>query len=94
MEFSTEERNSLIKDYFTKGLTQKDIQNILMCRHNHIVSLVHLKRLMKSMNLRKRHFDTPIRDVVDMEQREIESNYGNMGHNSMWKNLQLIRYMV
>ena len=54
-----------------------------MCRHNHIVSLVHLKHLMKSMNLRKRHFDTPIRDVEDMEQREIESNYGNMGQNSM-----------
>ena len=44
MELSTEERNSLIKDYFTKGLTQKEIRNILMCR-NHIVSLVHLKRL-------------------------------------------------
>jgi uncharacterized protein YpmS len=44
MELSTEERNSLIKDYFTKGLTQKEIWNILMCR-NHIVSLVHLKRL-------------------------------------------------
>jgi len=90
MELSTEERNSLIKDYFTKGLTQKEIRNILMCRHNHIVSLVHLKRLMKSLNLRKRHFDTPIRDVVDMVQREIESNYGNMGQNSMWKHLQLI----
>jgi hypothetical protein len=24
---------------------QKEIRNILMCRHNHIVSLVHLKRL-------------------------------------------------
>ena len=45
MELSTEERNSLIKDYFTKGLTQKEIRNILMCRHNHIVSLDHLKRL-------------------------------------------------
>ena len=45
MELSTEERNSLIKDYFTNGLTQKEIRNILMYRHNHIVSLVHLKRL-------------------------------------------------
>jgi hypothetical protein len=45
MELSTEERNSLIKDYFTQGLTRKEIRNILMCRHNKIVSLVHLKRL-------------------------------------------------
>jgi predicted DNA-binding helix-hairpin-helix protein len=28
-----------------EGLTQKEIRNILMCRDNHIVSLVHLKRL-------------------------------------------------
>ena len=90
MELSTEERDSLIKDYFSNGLTQKEIRNILMCRHNHIVSLVHLKRLMKGMNLRKRHFDTPIRDVVEMVQRELESNFRNMGQNSMWKHLQLI----
>jgi hypothetical protein len=56
-KLSTEERNSLKKDYFTKGLNQKEIRNILMCRHNHIVSLVHLKRLgsevrsLKSVNL-------------------------------------------
>jgi hypothetical protein len=61
-----------------------------MCRHNHILSLVHLKRLMKSMNLRNRHFDTPIGDVVGMVQREIESNYGNLVQNAMWKHLQLI----
>jgi len=46
MELSTEERTNLIKDYFTKELNQKEIRNILMCRHNHIVSLAHLKRLL------------------------------------------------
>ena len=83
MELSTEERNSLIKDYFTKELTQKEIRNILMCRHNHIVSHRRLCRVKNLLAMYLKYHKAGLTPTTPVTSIAISSVKMSIGRKSL-----------
>ena len=57
------ERDRLVRLYFELGFTQKEILYYLASKHRIVISLRHLKRVLKSLALYRRKHVTDILDV-------------------------------
>lgn len=84
---SSGKRQHLIRQYFDLGYTYKEIIMSLLCSHGIVLSLRHLKRLIRRMGLRRRRVDSPIADVIAAIIYEVNSSGRCLGYRAMWRRL-------
>ena len=77
-----DEMDAAIKVYFSMGLTYKDIINVMAIEHGVVISLRHLKRMLRQMGLFRRKNYSNIGDVIDFVQSQI-ANSGQL-HGYRW----------
>ena len=77
-----EERNRLCKMYFEMGQEYKEIVASLAVVHRIILSLRHLKRILKKMNLSRRSF-SDIGDVIEFIYDELSGSGQMPGYRLM-----------
>lgn len=83
-------RIPLIEHYFLQGYQGLEIVALLRFCHNINVSLRHLKRLLRQLNLRRRRQESPIEDIAQIILRELEGSGRNIGYRLMWHRLNNI----
>lgn len=81
-------RNELIKIYFMEGLKYMEIVLFLFCHHNIKISVRHLKRILRSLNLQRRptHYSS-VHDAINIVKQEMKVSGGCIGYRTMWKRL-------
>ena len=77
-----------IKMYFEIGLQYRDIVRILAIEHG-VLSLRHLKRLLRELGLFRRKNYSDIRDVVDFIHEQIQTSGKLHGYRWMQKTVFL-----
>ena len=64
------DRDDLIRMYFHLGLKHRDIAHVLALNHRVIISIRHLRRILKDQGLLRRRY-TDINQVVTFIQSEL-----------------------
>ena len=82
IKMDPEDRDEAIKLYFDMGMLYKDIVQILTLEHGIIVSLRHLKRILKELGLFRRKNYSNIADVVEFVHNQLR-NSGRL-HGYRW----------
>ena len=77
-------REELIEHYFQAGYTAAEIIGFLLLRHNIIISLRHLRRILRQLRLRRRE-QSPLEEVVHAVQRVTTASGCSMGYRFMWR---------
>ncbi|KAJ8302659.1 hypothetical protein KUTeg_019055 [Tegillarca granosa] len=81
-------RDELIKLYFMEGLKYAEIVMFLFCNHNIKMTIRHLKRILRKLNLRRRPEQySPTQDVVNIIREECNISGQCAGYRTMWKRL-------
>lgn len=82
-------RLDMIKIYFQNGFTYKEILLLLLSRHNILLSLSHLKRILSKANMRRRQGVTyASRHVTEQAiNNELLASGQCLGYRSMWRRL-------
>lgn len=81
-------RDELIKLYFMEGLKYAEIVLFLFCNHNIKMTIRHLKRILRKLNLRRRPIQySPTQDVVNIIREECNVSGQCAGYRTMWKRL-------
>ncbi|XP_077864797.1 uncharacterized protein LOC144350485 [Saccoglossus kowalevskii] len=85
------DREKLIKKYFNACYTNEEIIASLFLLHGNIVSLRHLKRLLKKYGLKRRKTITlpDIENIIAAIETELQSSGKCIGYKAMWKRLKL-----
>jgi len=83
------ERDSIIEDYFHLGFSYKEIVLFLLCRHGIKLSLRHVKRLLRSRELRRRKNYDSLPDVIDVIIKELQGSGSSIGYRLMHQRLRL-----
>ncbi|PIK33712.1 hypothetical protein BSL78_29470 [Apostichopus japonicus] len=83
-------RMPLIEHYFMQGFQGQEIVALLGLCHNISISLRHLKRLLRQLNLRRRRQASPVEDIAQVILRELEGSGRNIGYRLMWHRLNYI----
>ncbi|XP_077867977.1 uncharacterized protein LOC144357824 [Saccoglossus kowalevskii] len=84
-------RENVITDYFNACYSNQEILASLALCHGIVISLRHLKRLLRKIGLRRRqtvnllHLD----NVLEAIQQELNGSGKCIGYRSMWKRLKL-----
>lgn len=68
------DRDNIIRAYFEMGLEYNNILAVMAERHNIVVSLRHLKRILKGMNLSRRNNYTDINNIVNFIKDQLSSS--------------------
>lgn len=82
-------RLQLIEHYFMQGYGGREIIALLGLCHNIFLSLRHLKRLLRRLNLRRRRPESPLEDIAMAIINELEGNGQNIGYRMMWQRLNI-----
>ncbi|KAJ8315062.1 hypothetical protein KUTeg_007212 [Tegillarca granosa] len=81
-------RDELIKLYFMEGLKYAEIVLFLFCNHNIKMTIRHLKRILRKLNLRRRPIQySPTQDVVNIIREECNVSGQCVGYRTMRKRL-------
>ena len=83
-------RHELVQQYFSLGYTYKEIIVSLLCSHGIVLSLRHLKRLLRSMGLTRRFERTgesPVADIITAIIHELNGSGKCLGYRAMWRRL-------
>lgn len=83
-------RLQLIEHYFTQGYQGREIVALLGLCHNIFISIRHLKRLLRSLNLRRRTQESPVENIAMAMINELDRNGQNMGYRFMWHPLNFV----
>ncbi len=75
-------RDALITLYFDLGVSQKDILYMLSQRHGIILSLRHLKRILKAMQLSRRNNFIDEYQIIQIISDELKTS--GMLHGYRW----------
>lgn len=88
---SSNERSSLIVEYFKLGFKYKEILGFLLLRHGILLSLRQLKNILKKLNLKRRglHTYTPLDRAVHVIDKELQTSGQSVGYRSMWHRLRV-----
>ncbi len=76
------ERNVIIKVYFEMGLVYSDILRALAQYHQTVISIRHLKRILKGMGLSRRKDYSNIADVISFVEHQL--NESGKQHGYRW----------
>ena len=76
--------------YFKLGYAYKDIINCLALSHGITMSLITLKRMLRSLQLRRRHPCTEeiVENAVNFIHNELQGSGQMIGYKAMWRRLQ------
>lgn len=81
-------RNELIKIYFMEGLKYAEIVRFLLCHHNIILSIRHLKRTLRSLNLRGRPYRySSVHDIMNIVKEQMKGSGERVGIGPCGKDL-------
>lgn len=80
-----EDRNAAIMVYFEMGLQYKDIVRALAIEHGVVVSLRHLKRLLRELGLFRRNNYSDVAEVVEFINEQIQTSGKLHGYRWMWE---------
>ena len=76
-------RDAIIRTYFDRGYSYKEIQSVLAKKHKYTLSLVHLQRLITRMGLYRRMQHSPLQDLVDFIHNEVKHSGQQLGYRFM-----------
>ena len=71
-------RENLIRNYFCSGFTYAEICLLLNERHNLQISVPHLKRLLKRLDLRRRNLRFDVENVIYCINKELTESGSSM----------------
>lgn len=77
-------REQLIEHYFQAGYTAVEIMGFLLLRHNIVISLRHLRRILRRLGLRRR-VQSPLEDVVEVVQNILCESGRLLGYRFVWR---------
>ena len=77
-------RETLISEYFREGFRYNEIIEILQQHHAIVLSLRHLKRILKNLNLKRRSY-TEAREAVEFIRGELRSSGQLHGYRIMYE---------
>ena len=83
-----ESRENLIRNYFYSGFTYAEICLLLNERHNFEISVSHLKRILKRLELRRRNLRFDVENVVHCIDKELSKSGSSMGYRAMHQKLR------
>ena len=81
-------RDELIRNYFYSGFTYAETCLLLNERHNVQISVPHLKRVLKRLNLRRRNLQFDLENVVYCISQELQGSGSVMGYRAMHQKLR------
>ena len=81
-------RENLIRNYFCSGFTYAEICLLLNERHNLQISVPHLKRLLKRLDLRRRNLRFDVENVIYCINKELTESGSSMGYRAMHQKLR------
>ena len=76
-----------IRNYFYSGFTYAEICLLLNKRHNFKISVSHLKRILKRLELRRRNLRFDVENVVHCIDKELSKSGSCMGYRAMHQKL-------
>ena len=76
-------RSELIEKYFLDGLTYEEIIKMLYCKHSIGINLRTLHRTLRTKELYRRGFPSPLVDIITFIENEISSNGCSIGYRAM-----------
>ena len=88
------QRDSLIESYFHLGLNYSEIITFLFLYHGIRICLRQLKRVLAAKGLRRRRDFTPVREVIDAVDGELQGSGCSLGYRAMHQRLQNDHGMV
>ena len=65
VEFNQESRDAMVSFYFHLGLKQKEIVAALVVKHGYIITQRHLRRILRGLNLYRRHLYSDPEEVLN-----------------------------
>lgn len=80
--FKVQEMERFIEFYFNLGLKYEDIRVALARRHNYIISLRHLKRILAEMGLNRRKEYSSVGELVEFIRNQLQ--YSGQLHGYRW----------
>ena len=83
------ERSGLIKRYCELGFNYKEVLLFLLMHHGILLSLRHLKRLIKNLGIKRRHDPSDLRDVISALSEELSKSGDMAGYRQMTQWLQV-----
>ena len=84
-----EGRETLIALYFNMGLLYKDIVDSLAVYHGIVISLRHVKRILRGLALFRRKNYSDVGDIVDFIQDQIQKSGKLNGYRWMYNKVML-----
>ncbi|XP_048588204.1 uncharacterized protein LOC116615414 isoform X1 [Nematostella vectensis] len=81
-------RNDLVKKYFHLGFEYKEMLALLYVHHGETLSLRHLKRLLRKMNLKRREGVPDLATVIGMIENELFGSGNCIGYRQMHQRLR------
>ena len=81
-------RDDLIAMYFNLGLNDSEIVSFLLLCHGIQICLRQLKRILRSRGLQRRRRFSPIQDIVDAVEEELQGSGCSIGYRLMHQRLQ------
>ncbi len=79
--------DELIRNYFYSGFTYAETCLLLNGRHNVRISVPHLKRVLKRLNLRRRNLQFDLENVIYCISQELQGSGSSMGYHAMHQKL-------
>ncbi|CAC5359736.1 unnamed protein product [Mytilus coruscus] len=80
-------RNELISRYFAQGYTNKEISQVLMAVHKISISISQIKRILRSLELKRRKVNFPLTGIIGAIYKIIENSGQCLGYRTVWKRL-------
>lgn len=85
---SSENLFELVKHYFMQGFLYKEMVALLFSRHAIRMSLTSLKRILSTLQLRRRYIEySPIEHVISAILGELSGSGQCIGYRAMWRRL-------
>ena len=82
-------RDSLIRLYFDMGVPYKDIAYILTVNHGTVISVRHIKRILRGMTLSRRRNYSTLSDIVDFILGQLQTSGQLHGYRWMYEKAYL-----
>ena len=80
---------NLIKKYFYKNFTHKEISHLLLKKHGLVASTTTIKRTLSSLGLKRKQIqESNIEDICYAVIEELKSAGYNLGYRSLWMKLK------
>ena len=88
------DRDALVESYFDLGINYREILAFLILRHGIRLSMRQLKRILRKRGLTRRKEQSPVNEIVDLIENELQGSGSLIGYRLMHQKLQLYNGLV